>query len=119
MDFSSMCPKYEQAAEILGRRWTGLILRSLVEGPRRFSEITAYIPGLSDRLLSERLQALEAEGIVERKVLPQRPVVVAYGLTPKGYDLRQVVEALQLWADRWLCQPSLESVSQATESTRA
>ena len=97
-----MCPKYEIAAELLGRRWTGLILRSLVEAPRRFSEITAYVPGLSDRLLSERLQDLEAAGIVQRRVLAQRPVVITYALTDKGMDLRRVVEALQEWADRWV-----------------
>ena len=100
-----MCPKYEKAAEILGKRWTGLIVRSLVEHPRRFSEITSYVPGLSDRLLSERLQALEAEGILERRVLPQRPVAVAYALTEKGHDLRGVVEALQVWADCWIAEP--------------
>ena len=102
MDLSCMCPKYEQAAEMLGRRWTALILRSLVDGPRRFSEITCYVPGLSDRLLSERLQELEGAQIVERRVLPRRPVVVEYTLTPKGADLRVVVEALQHWADRWI-----------------
>ena len=107
MDFSSMCPKFEKAAEILGRRWTGMIIRSLVDGPRRFSEITAYVPGLSDRLLSERLQDLEAAEIVERRVQAQRPVVITYALTEKGLALRRVVEALQEWADRWVpeCPP--------------
>lgn len=107
MDFSSMCPKFEKAAEILGRRWTGMIIRSLVGGPRRFSEITAYVPGLSDRLLSERLQNLKAAEIVERHVKTQRPVVITYALTDKGLALRRVVEALQEWADRWVpeCPP--------------
>ena len=115
MDFSAMCPKYEIAAEILGRRWTGLILRSLVEAPRRFSEITAYVPGLSDRLLSERLQDLEAVGIVQRRVLPQRPVAITYALTDKGMDLRRVVEALQEWADRWV-SPEVAGASPARGS---
>ncbi len=106
MDLSCMCPKYEQAAEMLGHRWTALILRALVDGPRRFSEITCYVPHLSDRLLSERLQDLEKAQIVERRVVPQRPVVVEYTLTEKGADLRQVVEALQSWADRWVSAES-------------
>ena len=105
-----MCPKYEKAAGLLGRRWTGLIIRSLVDGPRRFSEITAYVPGLSDRLLSERLQDLEAVEIVQRRVLPQRPVVITYALSEKGLALRRVVEALQEWADRWIADsPPMES----------
>ena len=102
MDFGEMCPRFEKTAEILGKRWTGLILRSLMEKPRRFTEIRDYVSGLSDRLLSERLQELEEAGIVERKVYPQRPVVIEYSLTKKGADLRRVLEAIQTWADRWI-----------------
>ena len=102
MDFEHMCPKYEKVMEILGKRWTGLILRSLVERPRRFSEIATYVDGISDRLLSERLQELEHEGIVERRVSSERPVTVAYSFTDKGCDLRGVLEAVQEWADRWV-----------------
>ena len=96
-----MCPRYEKAIEMLGKRWTGLILRALMDGPRRFTEITSYVEGLSDRLLSQRLQELEQAGIVERTVYSQRPVLVEYSLTDKGCDLRKVVEAIQSWADRW------------------
>ncbi len=102
MDFTQYCPKYERVIEILGKRWTALILRSLMDGPRRFSEIAAYVEGISDRLLSERLQELEREGIVERRVHPQRPVIVEYAVTEKGADLRRVVEAIQAWANRWV-----------------
>ena len=101
MDFEKRCPRYERAMAILGKKWTGLILRSLMEGSRRFSGMCAYAPGLSDRLLSQRLQELEEVGIVERRVYSERPVLVEYTLTPKGQELRQVVEAVQLWADRW------------------
>lgn len=101
MEYQRMCPKYEKAMETLGKRWTGLILRALMDGPRRFSEITRYVEGLSDRLLSQRLQELEAEGIVQRQVYDQRPVLVEYSLTKKGRDLKAVVEAVQAWADRW------------------
>ncbi len=97
-----MCPKYERVVEILGKRWTGLILRSLMERPRRFTEIKIYVDGLSERLLSERLKELEEVGIVERRVYTERPVWVEYALTEKGRDLRRVVEAIQKWADRWV-----------------
>lgn len=102
MAFQYMCPKYEQAVGLLGKRWTGLILRSLMEGPRRFSEISTYVNRLSDRLLSQRLQELEKVGIVERRVHDERPVTVEYSLTEKGADLRRVLEAIQAWADRWV-----------------
>ena len=101
MDFKDMCPRYEAAMAILGKKWTGLILRSLMEGPRRFTEMSAYVPGLSDRLLSQRLQELEEADIVERRVYSERPVLVEYSLTAQGQALREVVEAIQRWADRW------------------
>ncbi len=101
VDFQHMCPKYEKAIAILGKKWTGLILRSLMEGPRRFTEISTYVSGLSDRLLSQRLQELEQEAIVKRVVYTGRPVVIEYSLTEKGQDLREAVVAIQRWADRW------------------
>ena len=102
MDLGEMCPKYERVVGILGKRWTGLILRSLMDRPRRFTEIMTYVDGLSERLLSERLKELEEAGIVERRVHTGRPVSVEYALTEKGRDLRRVVEAIQKWADRWV-----------------
>ena len=101
MNFSSCCPRYEAAMAILGKKWTGLLLRSLMDGPRRFTEMSAYVPNLSDRLLSQRLQELEEAGIVKRQVFSQRPVLVEYSLTPRGEALRDVVVAIQQWADDW------------------
>jgi DNA-binding HxlR family transcriptional regulator len=102
VELADYCPRYEHAMSLLGKRWTGLILRALLSGETRFSAICNYVPGLSDRLLSERLKELESEGIVERHVYPDTPVRVEYTLTPRGEELRPVVEALQVWADRWV-----------------
>jgi DNA-binding HxlR family transcriptional regulator len=96
-----MCPKYERAVEILGKRWTGLILRVLGNGPTTFSKIARTVSKLSDRVLSERLKELERHGIVERHVDPSIPVKITYSLTEKGRDLQQVLDVLQAWADRW------------------
>src|SRR3990172_1747031 len=96
-----MCPRYQRAIEILGKRWTGLIIRVLLPRPRRFGEITDAVPGLSDRLLSERLKELEACGILERRVYPETPVRIEYVLTSKGLELEQVVETIQHWANCW------------------
>lgn len=104
-DFDHMCPKYQFAVELLCKRWTWRILRSLVDGPRRFTDIAAYVDGLSDRLLAQRLQELESEAIVERRLRPARQVVIEYALTQKGQDLRQTIEAIQTWADRWCDAP--------------
>jgi DNA-binding HxlR family transcriptional regulator len=100
--FSGFCPLYHRAIEIVGRRWTGAIIRALLAGNIRFSQIRSTVPGLSDRLLSERLKELEAEGIVERQVLALTPVRIEYHLTPKGEALASVVQAVSVWAETWL-----------------
>lgn len=102
MDYERMCPKYEAAVALLGKKWTGLLLRVLLSGPKRFSDFRHQIPELSDRLLSERLKELEEAGIVERCVLDTKPVAVEYRLTEAGRGLQPVVEAIQAWAERWM-----------------
>lgn len=99
---TSFCPKYHRAVELIGRRWTGAILRAMLAGATRFSDITASIPSLSDRLLSERLKELEQHGIVTRTVIPNTPVRIEYRLTEKGRDLSGVVEAISAWGETWL-----------------
>ena len=96
-----VCPAYTRAIEIIGRRWTGAVVRSMLTGSTRFSEILGDVPGLSDRLLSQRLKELEAEGIVERCVTPSTPVRVDYRLTDKGRALGAVVQEVIQWANLW------------------
>ena len=99
---SPFCPHFHRAVEIIGRRWTGAIVRALLTGATRFSEITAAVPGLSDRLCSERLKELEAEGIVTRRVIADTPVRVEYHLTEKGAALAGAVQELSTWAGTWV-----------------
>src|SRR6202008_3104930 len=99
---SACCPLYHEAVQIVGRRWTGAILRVLMDGPLRFSEIAQAVPELSDRLLSERMKELEARGIVERNVIPGPPLRVEYELSRMGHELEPALSELQTWANRWL-----------------
>ncbi len=94
-------PRFHQAIELVGKRWTGVIIQALMEGPRRYSAILEAIAGLHDRLLSERLKELEARGIVTRRVYPDTPVRIEYELTEKGRDLEHTLVELRRWADRW------------------
>lgn len=103
---ASFCPKFQGAIELIGRRWTGAIVRALLTGATRFNDLAEVIPGLSDRLLSERLKELEAEGIVLRTVTPSTPVRVEYRLTAKGEALAEVIEALSTWAETWTPAPA-------------
>lgn len=102
------CPRYEHAVQVICKRWTGLLLDALMEGPRRFCELTALVEGLSDRVLSDRLRELETEGIVKRVVYPQIPVRVEYQLTEKGYALKPVTDAIHTWAEQWINLAQLE-----------
>lgn len=97
-----LCPKFECAFSLLGKRWNGLIIRVLLEGPKRFSDISNMIPQLSDRILAERFKELEAEGIIQRNVYPETPVRIEYQLTGKGAALKDVMDEVQKWAETWI-----------------
>ena len=94
-----LCPRFEQAFELLGKRWTGLIIRILLDGPKRFSEIAGAATNLSDRLLAERLKELEDAGLVLRQVYPEKPIRIEYSLTARGQELKPVMDAIQTWAE--------------------
>jgi DNA-binding HxlR family transcriptional regulator len=100
---SHFCPYFHEAVELIGQRWTGAILREMLAGATRFTELRHAIPDLSDRMLAERLKGLEAYHIVERRVYPETPVRVEYQLTDRGRALGPVLEALGQWANRWGC----------------
>ena len=102
MDFSRMCPKFESAVEVLGKRWTGLIIRVLMGGPKRFKEIKEQIPEMSDKMLTDRMKELESEGIVARRVYPETPVRIEYELTEKGKSLEDVIVSIQHWSEQWM-----------------
>jgi DNA-binding HxlR family transcriptional regulator len=107
MDYSTMCPKYEVAMDIIGKKWTGLIIRVLMDGPKRFKDIKSQIPEMSDRMLTERMKELEAVGIVKRNVYPETPVRIEYALTDKGISLKNIINAIQEWSEQWVdhCSP--------------
>lgn len=101
MEKYHLCPKFEDAFELLGKRWTGLIIRTLLNGQKRFTDISASIPNMSARMLTERFKELEHEGIVLRKVYPETPVRIEYELTEKGKALEAVMDEIQNWAEKW------------------
>jgi DNA-binding HxlR family transcriptional regulator len=108
-EIAAFCPEFHHAVELIGRRWTGAILRALLAGLTRYSDLARAVPGLSDRMLSERLRELEAEGIVVRTVAPTTPVCIQYRLTEKGRDLTAVIRAIGAWAERWAAAPAAEA----------
>jgi DNA-binding HxlR family transcriptional regulator len=100
-----LCARFHRAVELIGGRWTGAVIQLLLNGRMRFAELRDAIPDISDRMLSERLRELEAEGIVERIVVPETPVRVEYELTEKGHALEQALASLGKWAERWVTEP--------------
>jgi DNA-binding HxlR family transcriptional regulator len=101
-NLSAFCPRFHRAVELIGRRWTGAVIRMLCTGPHCFNELLSTIPGLSDRLLTERLRELEREKIVRREVLAGPPVRVQYSLTDRGAELEPAIRAIAAWAERWI-----------------
>jgi DNA-binding HxlR family transcriptional regulator len=97
-----LCARFHHASELIGRRWTGAIIYVLLKTRCRFATIRDAIPDITDRMLSERLQELEQEGIVERTVIPETPVRVEYALTRKGRGLADAIDATAKWAERWI-----------------
>ena len=112
---AAVCPRYHHAIELIGRRWTGAILLALSSGAERFHLLLDAVPGLSDRMLSERLKELEAEGIVRRTVLPKTPVTISYHLTEKGKALQAVMDAVGQWAQEWLPVPPSDAEAASGE----
>lgn len=109
----TFCPYFHHAAEMIGRRWTGAILRALLDGVQHFNEIKLAIPALTPSMLSERLKELEAEGVIVRKIIPSTPVRTEYELTAKGRDLAPVMLAIENWAHRWLMPDESELEEEA------
>jgi DNA-binding HxlR family transcriptional regulator len=97
----ALCTRFHRASELIGRRWTGAIIFVLLKSRCRFATLRVAIPEITDRMLSERLQELEHEGIVERTVVPEIPVRVEYSLTKKGRALAAAVDAITEWAEKW------------------
>ncbi|MGM9975068.1 MAG: winged helix-turn-helix transcriptional regulator [Clostridiaceae bacterium] len=102
MSGMELCPKFEKAFQLLGKKWNGLIIQSLMDGPKRFSDIKSLIPELSDRMLTERFKELEMEEIIVRSVYPDIPVRIEYSLSEKGRALKASMDDIQHWAEKWI-----------------
>ena len=98
------CPVH-RAWELLGKRWTALIIRDLIKGKKRFGELQKSLGEVSPKMLSRRLDELEDCGIVKRDVYPEVPLRVEYSLTRKGKDLKMVIDSMAVWGKKWLLEP--------------
>ena len=109
------CP-VELAVEFVGGKWKTVILAWLKEAPRRYGELRALMPGITDKVLTERLKDLEALGLVEKFTLPEGRAAIAYRLTARGDSLRPVLEALYAWGET--AAPSLSVTIDAAAPSR-
>lgn len=97
-----LCPHYQRAIELLGKRWTGLISEGITGRPVALQPDRERLEVVNDRVLAERLREFEAEGVIERRVDREVPVRVKYRLTEKGQALAPVIEAIERWSERWV-----------------
>ena len=100
-----VCTRFHHASELIGRRWNGAIIFLLLKQTCRFATLRDGIPDITDRMLSERLQELEQEGVVERVVVPDTPVRVEYSLTKKGKALAEAIDSISNWAEKYVALP--------------
>ncbi len=114
-----LCQKFHRASELIGRRWTGAIIYVLLRAKCRFATLREAIPQITDRMLSERLQELEQEGIVERTVVPEAPVRVEYALTRKGRALASVMDEISAWAEKYVPAEAVSASPPRGSSTRS
>jgi len=101
-EISPVCTRFHKAIELIGSRWTGAILQTLLQGRSRYASVKAAVPEITDRMLSERLRSLEAEGLLLRTVVPESPVRVEYELTRKGRELQNALREIATWAETWI-----------------
>ena len=95
------CP-VARALDIIGERWTILVLRDLLlQGPRRFQDFQESLPGVAPNTLSARLKALESHGLITRRLYSDHPPRLEYQLTDKGKSLGPVLKALREWGQRY------------------
>ncbi|MEP7310110.1 MAG: helix-turn-helix domain-containing protein [Acidobacteriota bacterium] len=114
----SLCVRFHRASELIGRRWTGAIIFVLLTSRCRFATLRDAIPDITDRMLSDRLQELEAEGIVERTVIPDTPVRVEYELTKKGRALASAIDSIRDWAHKWTDEPPAPKTDKAARGRK-
>jgi len=105
-----ICERYQMAVEIIAKRWTTLIIKQLMPGPQRFSELAAQLEVVSDRVLSERLKELEHADIISRRVIPEPPIRVEYTLTDKGRALQPIITEIEAWSQTWISVDTIPHV---------
>jgi DNA-binding HxlR family transcriptional regulator len=110
-----VCSRFHRAVELIGSRWTGAIIQTLLNGRVRYATIKGAIPDITDRMLSERLRSLESEGVLVRCVVPESPIRVEYELTEKGGSLQKALHEIGAWAETWI--PADVSASEDTAGT--
>ncbi len=98
------CP-VATAVRLIGNKWKLLILRDLLEGPCRFTEIARRVEGISKKVLSDNLRALEEDGLLVREVYAEVPPRVVYSVSPLGETLRPILEAMKTWGEQYKSQP--------------
>jgi len=98
---NKICPKFEHATKMLGKKWSSLIIYQLLHGAKRFSDFQKGTD-VSAKVLSERLKELEVEGVINRKIYHETPVRIEYNLTKKGASLAPIIDALGEWSSTWL-----------------
>ena len=108
--YGHYCP-IAHALGLVGERWTLLVVRELMHGPKRYTDLADHLPGIGTNILAARLKELETAGIVEKKKLPPPFASTVYALTPAGHELRPVLHELARFGARLMGPPPLDALN--------
>lgn len=111
------CP-IEVALEVIGGLWKVIIVRELLEGTRRYSQLHRALKRVTHKMLAQQLRELERDGVVNRKVYPQVPPKVEYSLTPLGRALSPLLDSMHAWGDRVIARRRTDGIEQGNEAGR-
>lgn len=106
---ASICESYHQTIEFIGKKWIGAILYSLVDEPLRYNELFGRIEGISDRLLTQRLNELIDAKLIEKTYIDNGAKKTQYQLTKSGYAFKEVIQSIQNWAN--ICNENNEKIT--------
>lgn len=106
---NTACDSFHGTIEFIGKRWTGIIVYYLLDGPKRYHELLEEIEGISDRLLTERLRELEMHGLVIKNLAKPPSRMVTYELTDIGKELEGIIKAILKWVDKNGCHAYIDT----------
>lgn len=107
------CPSFVAAMDVIGRRWSGIIIEAIGKGNTGFADVSRFVPHIGDTMLAKRLRELETDGLIQREVMDGRPIRVRYSLTVAGLALLPILRDITSWGHAYATTEQTAAAEQA------